>query len=288
MAVTDTRTHGETDSVPTLVVHGGGRTALRDALVEFVQYAEVLRAFTVRRVKVKYKQAAVGIGWAVLQPLLAAAIFALFLGKVARGPSEGVPYLLFVLAGTVAWTYFAGATGAAMESLVVDRGLVRKVYFPREMVPLSAVLAALFDLAAGIVVLGFVAALYGITPSITWVALPIPVLLLVLSATCLSLFFAALNVYYRDARHALPFLLQLGMYTAPVLYPLALIPQSVRGPYSVLNPLVMAIEGLRQVTVHQTWPDLQANALATLSASLLVVGSYVFFKRVERGFADHV
>jgi len=248
----------------------------------------VLRAFTVRRVKVKYKQATVGIGWAVLQPLLAAAIFALFLGRVARVPSEGVPYLLFVLAGTVAWTYFAGATGAAMESLVIDRGLVRKVYFPREIVPLSAVLAALIDLAAGLVVLAVVAAFDGIMPSITWIALPIPVALLVLTATAVSLFFAAINVYYRDARHALPFLLQLGMYTAPVLYSLTLIPQSVRGPYSVLNPLVMAVDGLRQVTVHQSWPDFGSSALAFLVAMVLVVCSYLFFKRVERGFADHV
>jgi lipopolysaccharide transport system permease protein len=276
------------DALPTLVVHGDRATPLGDALKELVHYGEVLRAFTVRRVKVKYKQAVVGIGWAVLQPLLAAATFALFLGQIAHVPSDGVPYLLFVLAGTVGWTYFSGATAAAMESLVVDRGLVRKVYFPREIVPLSAVLAALIDLVAGLLVLAVVAAVEGIEPSITWIALPIPVVLLVLTATALSLFFAAINVYYRDARHALPFLLQLGMYTAPVLYPLTLIPASVRDIYAVLNPLVMAIDGLRQVTVLGSWPDFGLSALALLWASILTVCSYVFFKRVERGFADHV
>jgi lipopolysaccharide transport system permease protein len=286
MAVVNTRL--EEEPLPTLVVHGDRATPLGDALRELVHYGEVLRAFTLRRIKVKYKQAVVGLGWAVLQPLLAAAIFAIFLGQIASVPSEGVPYLLFVLAGTVAWTYFAGATGAAMESLVVDRGLVRKVYFPREIVPLSAVLASLVDLAAGLLVLGVAAAFEGIMPTITWLALPIPVVLLVFTATAVSLFFAAVNVYYRDARHALPFLLQLGMYTAPVLYSLTLIPQSVRGPYSVLNPLVMAVDGLRQVTVHQSWPDFGGSALALLSSSVLLVCSYVIFKRVERGFADHV
>jgi lipopolysaccharide transport system permease protein len=239
-------------------------------------------------VKVKYKQAAVGIGWAVIQPVLAAALFALFLGKLSKVGSEGAPYLLFALAGMAAWTYFSGAAGSAMESLITDQALLRKVYFPREVLPLACVGAALVDFlpALGTLIVG--ALLYGIAPALSWLVLPLPVLLLALSAAAFGLGLSGLNVYYRDVRYALPFVLQLGLFASPVVYPLSAVPGTWRTVYAILNPVAAAIDALRRIVIHQTWPDFAITFAALGWVFILLGAGYVLFKRLERGFSDRV
>lgn len=269
------------------VAGGPGRVG-RATLTELWSFRGVLGAFVVRRVKVKYKQAAVGIGWAVLQPLVAAAIFAVFLGRFADVPSDGVPYLAFALAGMVAWTFFSGAASGAMESLVADQALLRKVYFPREILPLAAVGGSFVDLVPGLAILLAVAAALGSAPTLAWLAVAAPLLVLAVFAAAVGFAFSAVNVYYRDVRHALPFALQLGLFASPVVYPLSAVPERWRDLYAVANPVAAAVDGLRRIVLHGVLPR-PGLTLAALGWSLLLaVAGYVLFKRLERGFSDRV
>jgi ABC-type polysaccharide/polyol phosphate export permease len=273
---------------PVLDVTGGRGRLSRESLRELWIFREVLWAFALRQIKVKYKQAAVGIGWAVLQPVVSAALFALFFGRFAGVASEGVPYLLFALAGMVAWTYFSSSGGTAMESLITDQALLRKVYFPREVLPLSAVVAGLIDLVPGLLTLLVVAGLYGIAPSIAWIALPLPILILILAASALGVGLSGLNVYYRDVRYALPFVLQLGLIVTPVVYSLDAIPEQWQTVYGILNPVAGAIDAIRRIVTHQEWPDLAITGGAIAWSALLLLLAYALFKRLERGFSDRV
>jgi lipopolysaccharide transport system permease protein len=269
-------------------IRGGSGRASIGSLRELWRFRDVLAAFAVRQVKVKYKQAAIGISWALVQPVASALMFALFLGHFTHVGSEGVPYIVFVLAGTAAWSFFSTATGHSMESLVGDQMLLRKVYFPREVLPLAAVLAALVDFVPALATAAVACAVAGIAPSVAWIALPLPLLLLALTALGLGLGLSALNVYYRDVRYALPFVLQLGLFATPVVFSLAVVPAQWRTLYAVINPVAAAVDALRRILVHQTWPDLRVTLLA-LVWSLLVVGlGYTLFKRLERGFSDRV
>jgi lipopolysaccharide transport system permease protein len=273
---------------PLLEVTGGPGGMSRESLRELWLFREVLAAFAIRQVKVKYKQASVGIGWAVVQPILAAGIFALFLGRFANVQSEGVPYLLFALAGMAAWTYFSGAAGGAMESLVTDQALLRKVYFPREVLPLAAVTAGLVDFAPALGTLLVASLIYGVTPSIAWLALPLPVLVLAMTAAAVGLGLSGLNVYYRDVRYALPFVLQLGLFASPVVWSLSTVPGKWRNLYAILNPIAAAVDALRRIVLHREWPDFWVLFAALGWALLLAVLAYILFKRLERGFSDRV
>jgi lipopolysaccharide transport system permease protein len=276
-------------SAPAVVeVRGGPGRLDRDTLRELRAFREVLEAFVVRTVKVKYKQATVGIGWAVLQPLLSAAVFALVLGHFAKIPRDGITAPVFFLCGMVPWTYFAGATGTAMESVIRDASLVRKVYFPREILPISAVIAALVDLGPGIVVLALVAALYGYAPGIEWIAMPLPIALLITTALAAGLLPSALNVFYRDVRLALPFFLQVGLFASAVIYPLSQVPEPWRTVWGIFNPVVTAIDSVRRIVAHGEWPRPGMLAAAFAWSLILAVLSYWGFKRMERSFADRV
>ncbi|GAC1365168.1 MAG: ABC transporter permease [Actinomycetota bacterium] len=273
---------------PLLEVRGGRGAVSWNSFRELWIFREVLGAFALRAIKVRYKQAAVGLGWAVIQPVLAAALFALFLGKLAHVASEGAPYLGFAIMGTVAWGYFSSASGAAMDSLVSDQGLLRKIYFPREVLPLAAVTAGLADLVPGVGVLVTAALISGKGPSWVWLALPIPLILLVVAAAALGLGVSALNVYYRDIRYALPFLLQLGLFASPVVYPLSVVPLRWRTLYEVGNPVAASIDGLRRILLHHSWPNMVISAEALAWSGLLLGLAYVVFKKLERGFSDRV
>jgi ABC-type polysaccharide/polyol phosphate export permease len=269
-------------------VRGGPGRVSAESFRELWQFRDVLAAFAVRQVKVKYKQAAIGIGWALVQPITSALLFALFLGHFTHVGSEGVPYIVFALAGTVAWTFFSTATSHSMESLVGDQTLLRKVYFPREVLPLAAVLAALVDFVPALATAAAGCWIAGIAPSAAWLALPLPLVLLALTALGLGLGLSALNVYYRDVRYVLPFVLQLGLFATPVVFSLSVVPAEWRTPYAVANPVAAAVDGLRRIVVHQTWPDMRVTVLALAWSLLLVAGGYVLFKRLERGFSDRV
>jgi homopolymeric O-antigen transport system permease protein len=273
---------------PVLEVVGGPGRLSAASFRELWAFREVLWAFVVRQVKVRYKQAAVGVLWAVFQPVLAALLFALFLGRYAEVPSEGVPYLVFALAGMAAWSYFSSAAGSGSESLVANQGLLRKLYFPREVLPVAAVGAAVLDLAIGLGVLVVAAALYGIAPAVSWVALPLPLAILILAAGAFAVGLSAVNVYYRDVRHALPFLLQVGLFASAVVYPLSVLPASWRELYAIANPVAGAIDGIRRIVLHGTWPDASITAGALAWSAFLLVAGYALFKRLERGFADRV
>jgi len=273
---------------PVLEVTGGRGRLSRESLRELWVFREVLWAFAVRQVKVKYKQAAVGIGWAVLQPVVSAALFALFFGRFAHVASEGVPYLLFALAGMVAWTYFSSSGGTAMESLIADQALLRKVYFPREVLPLAAIMAGLVDLGPALLTLLVAAGLYGIAPSVAWLALPLPILILILAAAALGIGLSSVNVYYRDVRYALPFVLQLGLIVTPVVYSLNAIPEQWQTAYAILNPIAGAIDAIRRIVTHQEWPDMGITFGALAWSTVLLLLAYALFKRLERGFSDRV
>jgi lipopolysaccharide transport system permease protein len=276
-------------SSPPIVEIRAGRGRLnRATLVELFAFREVLSAFVVRTVKVKYKQAAVGIGWAVLQPLLAAAVFSVVLGQIANVPRDGVAAPVFFLAGMVPWTFFSGAAGTAMESVIRDASLVRKVYFPREILPISAVLAALVDLLPALVTLAVVATLYGYSPGIEWLAIPLPIVLLITTALAAGLLPAAVNVYYRDVRLALPFFLQVGLFASAVIYPVSQISEPWQTIWGIANPIVTAIDSVRRIVAHGLWPRPGMVAASLAWSLVLVIVSYWGFKRMERSFADRV
>jgi lipopolysaccharide transport system permease protein len=273
---------------PLLEVVGGRGRLSAESLRELWVFRGVLWAFVVRQIKVRYKQAAIGVGWAVLQPVLAAAIFALFLGKLAGVASEGVPYLLFAIAGLAPWTFFSAATGTASDSLVANGHLIRKIYFPREVLPFSAIGAAALDLVCALATLAVAAGLYGIAPSLPWLAIPLPILTLALFAAAVGTALCAVNVYYRDVRYALPFLLQLLLFATPVVYSLSVVPSGWRTAYAIANPAAASIDSTRRIFVHQEWPQFLPLLCALgLSAALLLL-AYAFFKRLERGFSDRM
>ena len=260
----------------------------REALTELWAFREVLWAFASRFVKIKYKQAAIGIGWVIVQPLLSAAIFALLLGRYAKLPSDGVPFLVFALAGMTGWTYFATALSTGASSVVENQSLLHKVYFPREVLPLAAVGAALVDFGPALLTFVVILLAYGITPTVSWVMVPVPVLILVVTAAALSLALGALNVYYRDVKHALPFILQLGLFASAVIFPLSILPYPLETIWGILNPVAGAISALREIMVNGHWPDM-AITLGALGWSLvLLILAYTGFKRFERSFADRI
>jgi lipopolysaccharide transport system permease protein len=280
--------HPSSEQKPLLEVAGGPGGVSRESLKELWLYREVLYAFAARQVKVKYKQAAVGVGWVVIQPVAAAAIFALFLGRLSDVASEGAPYFLFALAGMAAWTYFSGAAAIAMDSLVTDQALLRKVYFPREVLPLAAVGAGLVDFLPALGTLLVAALLYGYLPAVSWIALPLPVVVLAVTAAAFGLSISGLNVYYRDVRYTLPFVLQLGLFATPVVYSLSAIPEQWQDAYAILNPIAAAIDALREIVIHRSWPDFPVTFAALGWALVLTFGGYFLFKRLERSFSDRV
>jgi lipopolysaccharide transport system permease protein len=248
-------------------------------------YRELLYFLALRDVKVRYKQTAIGAAWAVLQPLIVTAVFAVVFGRLARLPSDGVPYALFALAGLVPWTAFASSLQGASLSLVNNVNLVGKVYFPRLCLPLAAALAGLVDLAVSVVVLIVVALLYGVVPGAGMLVLPGLVVLLLLACLGPALWLAAVNVRYRDVRQVIPFLVQVLLFASPVVYPSTLIEGPLRYLYA-LNPVVGVVEGFRWAVLGTGRDVLAVVGVSALSAALItVVGAY-FFRRAERGFAD--
>jgi lipopolysaccharide transport system permease protein len=253
------------------------------------RYRELLYFLIWRELKVRYKQAVIGVGWALVQPTLAALVFALIFGRLAKLPTQGdTPYLLFALAGMTCWAYVSTAVTTASQSLVTDETLLRKVYFPREVIPLGAIGAALVDFGPALVVLLIVAGLFGEWPALSWIALPVLVLILVATATAVGLALSALNVYYRDVKHAVPFLLQMGLFASAVVFPLSLLTEPWATVYGIANPVAGTIDGVRRVVTEGAWPDPLLTAGGLAWALLLLVAGYALFERLERDFGDRV
>ena len=249
------------------------------------QYRDLFYTLSVHRIKVRYKQSILGLAWAILQPLSLMLIYTVIFSVIAKVPSEGVPYAVFAYAALLPWTYFSSALTNATSGLVNHSQLVTKVYFAREILPLTYVSAALFDFAvASLFLIGlFVYYGVGLTAYALW-AIPILVLLTML-ATAFSLVFSVIQVRFRDVGVAMPLLLQVWMFASPVVYPLSAVPQRFRGLYA-LNPMVGVIENFRRVVLQGVAPDFYSLGISALVAAVLLPLTYLYFKRVEATMAD--
>lgn len=255
---------------------------------EILQYRELFLLLTWRDIAVRYKQTAIGIGWAVLRPLLMMVVFTVVFGVIAKLPSDGTPYPILVFAALLPWQFFSNAVGEAGNSLVGNSSLLSKVYFPRLILPASAVLTTLVDLLIAGALLCALMIWYQYVPGWPLLVLPAFVMLAVLLAMGFGVWLAALNVRYRDFRYVIPFFLQVGLYASPVGYASSMIPEHWRLAYS-LNPMVGVIDAFRwSLSNGKTafyWPSLGLSVAFTL---LLLVSGVLYFRRMERTFADVV
>jgi lipopolysaccharide transport system permease protein len=268
-----------------VVIEPSGRWPRLD-LPELWRYRGLFFFLVWRDIKVRYAQTALGAGWAVLQPLLTMGVFTIIFGRFARIPSDGVPYALFSLSALVPWTYFSTALTGAGNSLVTERNLITKVYFPRLVVPFAPVLAGLADLLVGFGMLLLVMLGTGRVPTAASLAIvPLAVLVMVLTAGGVGSWLAALNVQYRDFRYVIPFLVQVWMFASPIVYPASLVPERYRAVYA-LNPMVGVIEAMRSALFGTASLDWTAFGVSMLAAAVLFVTGTLYFRRTERVFAD--
>jgi lipopolysaccharide transport system permease protein len=251
------------------------------------EYRELVYFLVWRDVKVRYKQTVLGAAWAILQPLLTMLIFSVFFGRLAKIPSDGIPYPIFAFAALAPWTLFAHGLNQASNSLVSGANLIKKVYFPRLVMPTSAVLSGLVDFALSLVVLLGMMAFYGIAPS--WRALAIlPLIgLAVLTSLGAALWLAALNVEYRDVRYVVPFLTQVWLFATPIAYPSSLLPEGWRMLYAI-NPMVGVVEGFRWALLGAGTAPGPLILVSVLVALALLVSGAFYFRRMEATFADVV
>ena len=285
MIVKDINTVSSLTDNPSVVLIRPRKGWLNLDLEAVYRYRELLYFLVWRDVLVRYKQAAIGVAWVVLQPLLTMVVFTVIFGLFAKLPSDGLPYPIFSFTALLPWNYFAQAISRSGVSLVGNANLISKVYFPRLIVPISSALGPLVDFAVSFVILLGMMAWYGIAPTWGVFALPLFMLLAVITALAVSLYLSALNVKYRDVGHAIPFLVQFWMYASPVVYSVTIIPQKWRLLYS-LNPMVGVIEGFRWALLGKERPDFTVMAVGVVVAAVLLQGGLIYFKRTERFFAD--
>lgn len=249
------------------------------------QYRELMYFLIWRELKVRYKQAAIGAGWAIIQPIFMVVVFSIIFGNFAKIPSDGVPYPLFAFTAVLPWAYFAESLRRGSTCLVDDSDLIRKIYFPRLILPLTAVTVPLVDFALAFLVLIALFLWYGAVPSWNMVFLPIFLLMPLTLALALGLWLGPINVRFRDIKHTIPLVIQLWMFASPVVYPLSLIPEQWRLLYS-LNPMVGVIEGFRWALLRRENPDFLAMGLSALIVVVILVGGVIYFKKMEKSFAD--
>ncbi len=285
-----------TQSSVALPLHSGASSTIRIEpprgpfelrLREVWAYRELLYFFIWRDVKIRYKQTAIGVLWVVLQPVLTMLVFTLFFGRLAKLPSQGLPYPVFYFAALVPWTYFSYALQMTTNVVVDNQRLITKVYFPRLILPISAALSGLVDFAIGFVVLAIFTGAYGIRPTFAALWLPALLVLALFTALGVGLWLSALNALYRDVRYVIPFLVQFWMFASPVAYPSTLVPEKWRWLYG-LNPMAGVIDGFRwAITGRGQAPGLLLLASSAVVA-LVVVGGLFFFNRMEGTVADRV
>ena len=269
----------------TRIAPSSGWVSLR--LGELWEYRELLYFLTWREIKVRYKQTVLGAGWAIIQPLFTMLVFSLFFGRLAKVPSDNIPYPLFSLAGLVPWTFFANGLSQSSTSLVTSSNLVSKVYFPRLAIPLSAILSGAVDFAISFVLLAGMMACYHQAPSLRCVFLPLFFLLSFVTAVGAGLWLSALNVDYRDVRYVVPFLTQLWLFATPIAYPSSLLNARWRVVYG-LNPMTGVVEGFRWALFQTDAVPARMIAISSLAALLMLVSGAFYFRRMESTFADVV
>jgi lipopolysaccharide transport system permease protein len=256
-------------------------------LAELWEYRELIYFLVWRDIKVRYKQTVLGAAWAIIQPVFTMIVFAVFFGHLAKIPSDGVPYPIFAFAALVPWTFFANALTQASNSLVGSANLIKKVYFPRLVVPLASVLSGMVDFALGFGVLLAMMVGYNVAFSLRLLWIPLFVLLTITTALAVSLWLSALNVEYRDVRYTVPFLTQFWLFATPVAYPSSLLSEPWRTVYGI-NPMVGVVEGFRWALLNiGSAPGSMMAVSGLVSVTLLAAGAY-YFRRLERTFADRV
>ncbi len=254
-------------------------------LRELWAYHELLFFLVWRDVGVRYRQSMLGIGWAVLQPFLTMVVFTIIFGRFANIPSEGVPYPLFSFVALLPWTYFARSLSASSDSLVGSTNLISKVYFPRLVLPITGVLVGLADFAVSFVMLIAMMIWYGFHPNRGVVLLPVFMFLSLLTALGTGLWLTSMNVKYRDVKFIVPFFTQIWMYASPIIYPSSLIPEKFRHVYA-LNPMVGIVEGFRWALLGKAAPDWTMMAVSCLVILALLVSGLLYFRSMEKTFAD--
>jgi lipopolysaccharide transport system permease protein len=255
-------------------------------LCELWEYRELLYFLAWRDIKVRYKQTLLGAAWAIIQPFFAMVVFSIFFGQLAGISSEGIPYPIFAYSALAPWMYFANALTQASNSLVGQEHVITKVYFPRLLAPMAAVLAGLVDFGLALLVLVGMMLYYGIVPGAAIVILPFFTALATAAALGVGFWLAALNVQYRDVRYVVPFMVQFWLFATPIVYPSSLVPQRWRALYG-LNPMAGVIEGFRWALLGTKAPG-PLLLVSTLTIAALLMSGMYFFRRMERTFADVV
>lgn len=256
-------------------------------LGELWEHRELLYFFIWRNIKVRYKQTVLGGAWAIIQPFLTMVVFSIFFGRLAGIPSEGVPYPIFAYTALVPWTFFANALSQASNSLLEHERMITKIYFPRLLLPTSAVLSGLIDFAISFSILIGMMFWYRLTPTIGLLLVPLFILAAALTALGVGLWLSALNVQYRDVRYVIPFLIQFWLFSTPIAYPSSLVPEQWQFLYG-LNPMAGVVEGFRWALLGTSSisPELVFSSLLTMS--LVLVGGLYYFRKMEETFADVV
>lgn len=252
---------------------------------ELREYKDLFYFLVWRDIKVLYKQTILGFAWAIIRPVLAMIVFSIVFGRLAQVPSDGVPYPIFSYVALLPWTYFSTAMTSSTQSLITNANMLTKIYFPRLIIPMTPVLAGLVDFGIAFLVLGVLMLWYGIAPTWNVLFLPLLILLMILTASGIGMWLSALAIQYRDVRFAIQFIAQLLMYAAPVVWPVSLVPEQFRLLYG-LYPIAGVIEGFRSSLLGTTPMPWDLILMGMLSAAMIAVAGALYFRRMERIFAD--
>jgi lipopolysaccharide transport system permease protein len=261
------------------------RAVSAESIAELWRFRELLYFLAWRDVKVRYKQAALGVAWAVIQPLFTMIIFALFFGRLAGMPSEGIPYPLFSYCGLLPWTYFSGTLSQAGNSLISNSNLITKVYFPRALLPASSAVGGILDFLVGSGFLIIMMIYYRVKPGWSLLLAPLFVLDMVVLVFGVSMLLAAMNVRYRDVKYAIPFLIQIWLFVTPIIYPATFLPKRYQQVLA-LNPMAGIVEGFRACLFPGRPMDLMLVGTSTLVTLLVLVVGALYFRKTEQTFAD--
>jgi lipopolysaccharide transport system permease protein len=285
MSQTMTKGHNSVDEVPVTIIRPLKGWIPID-LKELWAYRELIYTFASRDIKVRYKQTALGAAWAIIQPLFAMVIFTIVFGGLAKIPSEGIPYPLFSYSALLPWTLFAEGITRSTSSMIANSNIMTKVYFPRLVMPISGILSPIVDFAVAFIILIGMLLYYGFIPTINIIWLPAFILLALATSLGVGLWLSALNVQYRDFQYTVPFIIQIWLYSSPVVYAASLVPEKYRLLYG-LNPMAGVIEGFRWALLETEPPSSMIFVSILMVAVILISGAY-YFKRMEKTFADVV
>ena len=286
MAGQTTRAGSSTDNIPMIrITPTKGWVSLK--LKELWEYRELLYFLTWRDIKVRYKQTVLGAAWAVIQPFFTMIVFSLFFGRLAKVPSDNIPYPIFAYAALVPWTFFANGLSQASNSLVSSGNMIKKIYFPRLAIPIATVVAGTIDFFIAFIVLLIMMVYYGFTPTLNVIWLPFFFVLTFVTSLGVSLWLSAMNVQFRDIRYTIPFLTQFWLFSTPIAYPSSLLPEPWRTIYGI-NPMVGVVEGFRWALLGTETAPGKVIIVSSLFALLLLFGGAYYFRRLEKTFADVV